>query len=203
MQGIHQAMKKTTRKPAVPNTDRIMIHPTAEVQTERIGAGTSVWQHCVILSGAVIGRNCNINCNVFIENKVVVGDRVTVKVGVQLWDGMTIEDDVFIGPNATFTNDLTPRSKHYPASPAETVIGKGASIGANSTLKGGIRIGRYAMIGAGSVVTCDVPPFTLWYGNPAKNQGFVTRDGTIVSPGLTDKTGRKYRLVKGEPKMQP
>jgi len=203
MKSILNGMKNKTRKPTAPIADRIMIHPTAEVQTDRIGKGTSVWQHSVILSGAVIGENCNINCNVFIENKVVVGDNVTVKVGVQLWDGMTIEDDVFIGPNATFTNDLTPRSRRYQEFPAEIIIEKGASVGANSTIKGGIRIGRYAMIGAGGVVTCDVPPYTLWYGNPAKQQGFVTREGTIVSQGMTDKTGRKYRLVKGEPRMQP
>lgn len=201
MQGIHRRMKKETRKLKTPGTGQTMIHPTAEVQTDRIGKGTTVWQHCVILAGAVLGKNCNINCNVFIENKVVVGNNVTVKVGVQLWDGITVEDDVFIGPNATFTNDLTPRSKRYQTSPAEIVIGKGASIGANSTIKGGIRIGRYAMIGAGSVVTGDVPPFTLWYGNPAVKKGFVTREGTIVSPDLTDKAGRKYKLVKGEPRL--
>lgn len=145
-----------------------MIHPTAEVQTDKIGENTTVWQFCVILKGARIGKNCNINFNVFIENDVVIGDNVTVKSGVQLWDGIEIEDHVFIGPNVTFTNDKYPRSKQYPDKFQKTVIKKGASIGAGAIILGGITIGENALIGAGSVVTKNIPANELWLGNPAK-----------------------------------
>lgn len=143
------------------------IHPLSDVQTTQIGQHTSIWQFCVVLAGAQIGDHCNICAQVLIENDVVVGDNVTVKSGVQLWDGVTIEDNVFIGPNATFTNDLFPRSKVYPEKFSRTVIRKGASIGANATIVAGIEIGENAMIGAGAVVTKDVPANSLWYGNPA------------------------------------
>jgi acetyltransferase-like isoleucine patch superfamily enzyme len=122
----------------------------------------------VILGRAKIGSDCNINCNVFIENDVIIGDRVTIKPGVQLWDGITIEDNVFIGPNATFTNDLKPRSKQYPDFFLRTIVKKGASIGANATILPGITIGENAMIGAGSVIIKDVPCNTVWVGNPAR-----------------------------------
>lgn len=145
-----------------------MIHPLSDVQSKQIGGSTSVWQFCVILKGAKIGNNCNINCQVFIENDVVIGNNVTIKPGVQIWDGITIEDNVFIGPNATFTNDLKPRSKEYPEKFLRTIVKKGASIGANATILPGITIGENAMIGAGSVVLKDVPANTLWVGNPAK-----------------------------------
>ena len=145
-----------------------MIHKLADVQSKQIGKDTNIWQFCVILPNAIIGNNCNICANVFIENDVFVGNNVTVKCGVQLWDGVTVEDDVFIGPNVTFTNDLFPRSKQYPQKFEKTNIKKGASIGANSTILAGITIGENAMIGAGSVVTKDVPANTLWYGNPAE-----------------------------------
>lgn len=144
------------------------IHPLADVLTNDIGEGTQVWQFSVILGGAKIGDNCNINCLVFIENDVVIGNNVTVKSGVQIWDGITIENDVFIGPNVTFTNDLNPRSKHYPPKFLRTLVKKGASIGANATILPGITIGENAMIGAGCVVLKDVPPNTLWVGNPAR-----------------------------------
>jgi len=176
-----------------------MIHKSSEVLTEKIGAGTNIWQFCVILEDATIGENCNINCSVLIENDVVIGDNVTVKSGVQLWDGMRVEDDVFIGPNATFTNDLIPRSKKYPEFFNTTIIEKGASIGANSTILGGHKIGRYSLIGAGSVITKSTPPFSLWYGNPAVQQGYVTKNGTILDMKLTDnKTGIKYIIKFGE-----
>ncbi|MDI4631601.1 N-acetyltransferase [Pelomonas sp. V22] len=149
------------------------IHPSSDVQSPQIGEGTSIWQFCVVLAGARIGRDCNINAQCFIENDVTVGDRVTVKCGVQLWDGVTLEDDVFIGPNATFTNDKRPRSKQYPEAFQRTVVQRGASIGANATLLGGITIGAGAMIGAGSVVTRDVPAGELWVGNPARSRGPV------------------------------
>lgn len=144
------------------------IHPLADVQSENIGEHTTVWQYCVILKDAKIGNNCNINCQVFIENDVAIGDNVTIKPGVQVWDGVTLEDNVFIGPNATFTNDLMPRSKVYPETFAKTLVKKGASIGANATILAGVTIGENALIGAGSVVTKDVPANEIWVGNPAK-----------------------------------
>ncbi|MFA6275983.1 MAG: acyltransferase [Pedobacter sp.] len=144
------------------------IHPLADVQSENIGDNTSIWQFCVVLEKAIIGNNCNINCQVFIENDVIIGNNVTIKPGVQIWDGITIEDNVFIGPNVTFTNDKMPRSKQYPTEFLKTVIKRGASIGANSTILPGLNIGENAMIGAGSVVLKDVPENTIYVGNPAK-----------------------------------
>lgn len=146
----------------------MFIHPSADVQTARIGKKTTVWQNTVILSGASIGENCNINALVFIENDVTVGNNCTIKCGVQLWDGITIEDNVFVGPNATFSNDPFPRSKIYPDAFKKTVVKKGASIGANATILPGIIIGEGAMVGAGSVVTKDVPPNAVVCGNPAR-----------------------------------
>lgn len=145
-----------------------MIHPLSDCKSTYIGKNTNVWQFCVIFPETKIGDNCNICANVLIENDVIIGNNVTVKSGVQLWDGITVEDDVFIGPNATFTNDLFPRSKNPDWKLAKTVIKKGASIGANATILCGITIGENAMIGAGSVVTHDVPAGELWYGNPAR-----------------------------------
>jgi acetyltransferase-like isoleucine patch superfamily enzyme len=144
-----------------------LIHPTADVQATNIGEGTVIWQYCVVLKNAVIGKNCNLNYNVFVENDVIIGDNVTIKSGVQLWDGLRVGNNVFISPNVTFTNDFTPRSKQYPNKFLRTTILEGASIGANATIIGGISIGKFAMIGAGSVLTKNVPDYTLWYGNPA------------------------------------
>ncbi|CZE49299.1 acyltransferase [Campylobacter geochelonis] len=150
-----------------------MIHNLADVQTENIGKNTNIWQFCVVFKNAKIGNNCNISAGVLIENDVFIGNNVTIKSGVQLWDGLTIEDNVFIGPNVTFTNDFLPRSKHYPKEFLKTTIKKSASIGANSTIIGGIVVGEFAMIGAGSVVTKSVGANELWYGNPAKHRGYV------------------------------
>ena len=156
------------------------IHPLADVQSDQIGEGTIVWQFAIILPKAIIGKNCNINCHTFIENDVVIGDRVTIKSGVYIWDGLRIEDDVFIGPNATFVNDKYPRSKKYADKFQETKIGKSASIGANATILGGISIGEFAMVGAGSVVTKNIEPYTLVYGNPARIIGKVDANGVII-----------------------
>jgi len=143
-------------------------HKLSDVQTKNIGEGTRIWQFCVVLPGAKIGANCNVCAHVFIENDVVVGDNVTIKCGVQLWDGSRVGNGVFIGPNATFTNDRFPRSGVYPAKFLQTNIMDGASIGANATILPGITIGENAMIGAGAVVTRDVPPNALVLGNPAR-----------------------------------
>jgi len=144
------------------------IHDRALCETSEIGDDTRIWAFAYILSGARIGRAANICSHVFIEGDVVVGDRVTVKSGVQLWNGVVVEDDVFIGPNATFTNDLFPRSKQQPETWPETRLCRGASVGANATILAGVTIGERAMVGAGAVVTRDVSPDTVVAGNPAK-----------------------------------
>mgnify|MGYP001209366532 CR=1 FL=1 len=145
-----------------------LIHPTADVQTRHVGLGTRIWQHCVVLGGAQIGDDCNVCAYCFIENDVVIGNRVTIKCGVYLWDGITIEDDVFVGPNATFTNDRYPRSKLYPDAFLRTVIKKGATIGAGAVLLPGIIIGEDAIVGAGAVVVKSVRPGAVVVGNPAR-----------------------------------
>jgi len=144
------------------------IHALSDVQSASIGADTKIWQFCVVLPGASIGSNCNICSNVFIENDVVIGDNVTIKCGVQVWDGIRIENDVFIGPNVTFTNDRHPVSRATEWKKESTVVKRGASIGANATILPGLVIGENALVGAGSVVTKDVPANAVVYGNPAK-----------------------------------
>ncbi len=153
--------------------NKTLIHESAEVSSVSIGEGTRVWQYVVILSGAKIGADCNICSHVLIENDVILGNRVTVKSGVQLWDGLRVGDDVFIGPNATFTNDKFPRSKQHPAKFAETTIETGASIGAGAVILPGIVIGQGAMVGAGAVVTKNVAPRSLVQGNPARHVRFL------------------------------
>lgn len=143
------------------------IHPLSDVKSNRIGNNTRIWQYCVVLEAAIIGENCNICALCFIENDVKIGNNVTIKNGVYLWDGLTIEDNVQIGPNVTFTNDKYPRAKQ-PFDLQRTLIKKNASIGAAATILGGISIGENAMIGAGSIVTKDIPDNELWVGCPAK-----------------------------------
>jgi UDP-2-acetamido-3-amino-2,3-dideoxy-glucuronate N-acetyltransferase len=157
-----------------------MIHHLADVQSKNIGEATTIWQFAIILPGAVVGKNCNVNCHTFIENDVIIGDRVTIKAGVFIWDGICIKDDVFIGPNVTFVNDKYPKSKMYPEHFQRTTIERGVSIGANSTILGGINIGEYALVGAGSVVTKDIPAYCLAYGNPAKIMGKVDEKGNVI-----------------------
>ena len=169
------------------------VHPDGRCESTTVGSGTRVWAFAHVLPGANIGADCNICDHVFIENDVVVGDRVTIKSGVQLWDGVRLEDDVFVGPNATFTNDPFPRSKRRPDAYAVTTVQRGASIGANATILPGITIGLGAMVGAGSVVTSDVPPHAIVYGSPARIHGYVDSrpgpavaartDGQVVSVG--------------------
>jgi UDP-2-acetamido-3-amino-2,3-dideoxy-glucuronate N-acetyltransferase len=154
------------------NSRSAYLHSHAVVESSNVGKGTRVWAFAHILPGAKIGEDCNVCDHVFIENDVVIGDRVTIKCGVQLWDGIRIEDDVFIGPNATFTNDTFPRSKQYPAQFSTTVLKRGSSIGANATILPCITVGERAMVGAGSVVTRDVPPYAVVVGNPARIIGY-------------------------------
>ncbi|SFV10310.1 MULTISPECIES: acyltransferase [Pseudomonas] len=144
------------------------IHSLADVKSGNIGAGTRIWQFSIVFEGAAIGSNCNICAHTLIESDVVIGNNVTIKSGVFLWDGTRIEDDVFLGPNATFTNDPMPRSKIYPETFTGITIMKGASIGANATLLPGVTVGSYAMVGAGAVVTKNVPARAVVIGNPAK-----------------------------------
>jgi UDP-2-acetamido-3-amino-2,3-dideoxy-glucuronate N-acetyltransferase len=144
------------------------IHALSDVRSTKLGKRSRFWQFVVVLPDAVIGDDCNICAHCFIENDVVIGDRVTVKSGVQLWDGTVVEDDVFIGPNVTFTNDRYPRSRNREAALEKTIIERGASVGGGSVLLPGIRVGKNAMIGAGSVVTKDVPEGAVMVGNPAK-----------------------------------
>ena len=143
-------------------------HSHALVETDKIGKGTRIWALVHILPGATIGSHCNICDHVFIENDVVIGNRVTIKNGVQIWDGVRLENDVFVGPNATFTNDQFPRSQKPPLKFLKTIVKKGASIGANATILPGVVIGEKAMVGAGAVVTKDVPKYAVVVGNPAK-----------------------------------
>jgi UDP-2-acetamido-3-amino-2,3-dideoxy-glucuronate N-acetyltransferase len=166
-------------------------HPKSLVETENIGKNTRIWAFAHILPGAVIGDDCNLCDHTFVENDVIIGNRVTIKCGVQLWDGITLEDDVFIGPNATFTNDPFPRSKQYPKSFSRTVIRKGASIGANATVLPGLAIGQYAMVGAGAVVTKDVPPYAIVVGNPAGITGYVQTKKNSNNLIASDETQEK------------
>ena len=149
------------------------IHPLADVQSSSIGSNTRIWQYSVVLKNAQIGMNCNICAHTLIENDVKIGNNVTVKSGVYIWDGITLEDNVFIGPCVAFTNDKKPRSKQYPDSFAKTVIAEGASIGANATILPGIKIGKNALVGAGAVVTKDVPENAIVIGNPAFIKGYI------------------------------
>lgn len=177
------------------------VHPNGLCESTHIGEGTRIWAFAHILRGAKVGKDCNVCDGVFIENEVTVGDNVTIKCGVQLWDGITLEDGVFVGPNATFTNDLRPRSKVYPSTFLRTVVESGASIGANATILPGIRIGRNAMIGAGAVVTRSVPPNALVVGNPAKIVGYVDTATSsaleVVATNASSATGIRCTSVKG------
>ena len=161
------------------------VHPQALCESTDVGEATRIWAFAHVLPGARIGRDCNICDHVFVENDVVVGDRVTVKCGVQLWDGVRLADDVFIGPNATFTNDPFPRSKVHPESFAITTVAEGASIGANATILPGLTIGRRSLVGAGAVVTNDVPPNAIVTGNPARITGYV--DAAPVAPASPER----------------
>lgn len=163
------------------------VHPNALCESNDIGDGSKIWAFAHVLPGAKIGADCNICDGVFIEGDVVVGDRTTVKCGVQLWNGVRLSNDVFVGPNATFTNDYFPRSKHYPETFLQTIVQAGASIGANATILPGITIGSGAMIGAGAVITRSVPANAIVVGNPARITGYVSdRSRVAASANTTD-----------------
>lgn len=170
------------------------IHPLSDCKSEHIGENTNIWQFCVIFKNAQIGKNCNICANVLVEDDVIIGDNVTVKSGVQLWNGARIEDDVFIGPNVTFTNEHFSRSKQYPDHFEQTIIKKGASLGANCTVIAGNTVGEYSLIGAGSVVTKNIPANSVWYGNPIRQRGYITRSGVILDMEYKDKNGVKHNI---------
>lgn len=158
---------KPTSAPTPPAA--AFVHPLADCQATHIGPDSKVWQFSVVLPGAVIGANCNVNSHCFIENDVVLGDNVTIKCGNYLWDGLTLEDNVFVGPNVTFANDRYPRSKQYPEAFVRTVVKKGASIGAAAVILPGVTIGEGAMVGAGALVAKDVPAHSVVRGDYARN----------------------------------
>ena len=169
----------------------VFVHPSGICQSETVGSGSRVWAFAHVLPGAVIGRDANICDFVFIEGGVVLGDRVTVKCHVALWDGVRVEDDVFIGPSAVFANDRYPRSKRYVTA-LPTVLSRGCSIGAGAVITPGVTVGQYALVGAGAVVTKDVAPFALMLGNPARQAGLVCRCGARL-----DSTENGYRCSVG------
>ena len=156
---------------------RYFVHERAWVESDNIGENTRIWAFSHNMKGAIIGTNCNIGEHCFIENVASIGDDVTVKNGISLWDGIIIEDKVFLGPHSVFTNDIRPRSKSYNYIISKTIIKKGATIGANATIICGIEIGKYSFIGAGAVITKNVPDYILVYGNPAKTHGYVCECG--------------------------
>jgi acetyltransferase-like isoleucine patch superfamily enzyme len=173
------------------------IHPTALVASPRIGEGTRIWAYVNVLEGATIGRDCNICDRCFIENEVVIGDRVTVKCGVSIYDGVVLEDDVFVGPDVSFSNDPRPRSRHPRNPHPKTCVRVGASLGAGVILLPGVTVGRWAMVGAGSLVTRDVPDFALVYGSPARLHGYVCRCGEslrVVERNAECACGRRYEV---------
>jgi UDP-2-acetamido-3-amino-2,3-dideoxy-glucuronate N-acetyltransferase len=175
------AFSMTKTSPLLGKHTRSFQHPTAIVEPgAQVGPQTRIWAFTHVLGGATIGHDCNICDHVFIENDVQIGNRVTVKSGVFIWDGVSVADDVFIGPGAVFTNDRYPRSKHYPPKFLSTGLLQGCSIGANATLLPGLTVGRWAMVGAGAVVTRDVPDFGIVLGCPARLISWICRCGKKI-----------------------
>jgi acetyltransferase-like isoleucine patch superfamily enzyme len=176
------------------------IHPNALVETDQIGDGTRIWAFAHVQQGVTLGTNCNVGDHAFIERGVTVGNNVTIKNGVCVWEHVEVADNVFLGPNVVLTNDLTPRSRATDWVPVKTHIGEGVSIGANATIVCGISLGQRALIGAGSVVTRDVRPFELVYGNPATHRGWVCFCGTPLPDknpmSECPRCARKYQITE-------
>lgn len=176
------------------------VHPNALVESDNIGAKTRIWAFAHVLKGAVIGEDCNLCDYVFVENEVIIGSRVTIKNGISIWDGLEIEDDVFLGPNAAFTNDMFPRSKRHSGNYLKTLLKKGASVGANATILCGITLGKYCLVGAGAVVTKSIPDFALVTGNPARFRYWVSKTGEKLqfddNNTAIDSDNNKYKLIK-------
>lgn len=176
-----------------------MIHSLSDVKTKKIGQNTTIWQYVIILEGASIGSNCNINCHTFIENDVIIGNNVTIKSGVYLWDGIRLGDNVFIGPNVSFTNDKYPRSKIFPNQFQSINIESFVSIGAGAIILGGIKIGKYSLIGAGAVITKDVPENSLVVGSPGRIVAYLDEDGRKLlwdGGAYVSVEGKKYHYKK-------
>jgi UDP-2-acetamido-3-amino-2,3-dideoxy-glucuronate N-acetyltransferase len=184
--------------PAIPTTDASshpFVHPQALCESKNVGSGTRIWAFAHVMSGAVVGSGCNVGDGAFLEAGAIVGNRVTIKNQVMIWDGVVIGDDCFLGPGVIFTNDRTPRSPRMPQAAkrygrpenwrSSTIVESGASIGAGAIIVCGVKIGQYAMVGAGAVVTRDVPAHQLVAGNPARALGWVCQCGARLSPSLT------------------
>ncbi len=183
----------------------VFVHPKALVETDDIGEGTRVWAFAHVMKGAKVGRNCNICDHAFIESGAVLGNCVTVKNAVLVWDKVTVEDEVFLGPNMVFTNDMNPRVafKKSPDAFLPTLVKRGASLGANVTVVCGVTIGEHAFVGAGSVVIRDVPAHALVVGNPARRIGWICACGTKLPQSLSCRCGRSYRLVDSARGLEP
>jgi UDP-2-acetamido-3-amino-2,3-dideoxy-glucuronate N-acetyltransferase len=178
----------------------VFVHQLALCESDDIGPRTRIWAFAHVLPGARIGADCNVGDHAFVEGGVVVGNTVTIKNNVLLWDGVTVEDEVFLGPNAVFTNDARPRAafKKRPEALLSTLVRQGATVGANATVVAGITIGRWAFVGAGAVVTGDVPDHALVVGNPARQAGWACRCGRALPDGLACAAcGRSYRPAGG------
>lgn len=181
------------------------VHPNALVESDDIGKDTRIWAFVHVLKNSKIGEDCNICDGSFVESGVTIGNRVTIKNSISIWEGVTIEDDVFLGPNCVFTNDMYPRSKAHHSTYVKTLVKKGASIGANATIICGIELGKYCLIGAGSVVTKSIPDFALVTGNPARFKYWISKNGEKLKfddKGLaSDSAGNKYRLNDAKDKV--
>jgi|TARA_B100001971_G_scaffold39977_1_gene35033 acetyltransferase-like isoleucine patch superfamily enzyme len=174
---------------------KVFVHERALCESDRVGSGTRIWAFAHVMEGAVVGADCNVCGHAFIEGGAVVGDRVVVKNAVLIWDGVTIGDDVFVGPNAVFTNDLDPRAAHKKSRNEflPTRVEDGASIGAQATIVCGVTIGRSAFVGAGAVVTADVPSHALVVGNPARRVGWICECGLRLEDSLICECGNRFR----------